>query len=138
MENSSLIKPAKNIAKRCVPLEVSKTRPKKLTQKKQNIIRTLFSSLKTSFNNLFIPKNLIDLVKLSKVFLTIPIKLIQLSAFIFIPLILISLIFNLIVDPEFLILPIMMLYGYFILAFNLLIWFIIPPGLIILLSKLLK
>ncbi len=110
----------------------------KLTQKQNKIIKPLLSSLKSSFDNLFLPKNLKELVELSKIFIIIPVRLIQLSSIAFIPLILFSWLSNFVIKTQFGIIAFGLIYTYFILAFNLLIWFIIPPGVIILLSKLFR
>tara|TARA_Y100000589_G_C26969879_1_gene554123 strand:+ start:429 stop:758 length:330 start_codon:yes stop_codon:yes gene_type:complete len=109
-----------------------------LTQKQNKIIKPLLSSLKSSFDNLFLPKNLKELVELSKIFILIPVRLIQLSSIAFIPLILFSWLSNFVIETQFGIIAFGLIYTYFLLAFNLLIWFIIPPGVIILLSKLFK
>tara|TARA_Y100000739_G_C20204001_1_gene282366 strand:- start:137 stop:466 length:330 start_codon:yes stop_codon:yes gene_type:complete len=109
-----------------------------LTQKQNKIIRPLLSSLKSSFDNLFLPKNLKDLVALSKIFIIIPVRLIQLSSIAFIPLILLSWISNFIIETQFGIIAFGLMYAYFLFAFNMLIWFIIPPGVIIILSKFFK
>ena len=109
-----------------------------MTQKQNKIIRPLLSSLKSSFDNLFLPKNLKDLVDLSKIFIVIPVRLIQLSTILFIPLILLSWLSNFIIETQFGIIAFGLMYAYFLFAFNLLIWFIIPLGIIILLGKLVK
>ena len=109
-----------------------------MTKKQNKIIRPLLSSLKSSFDNLFLPKNLKDLVELSKTFIVIPVRLIQLSTILFVPLILLSWLSNFVIETQFGIIVFGLIYIYFLFAFNLLIWFIIPPGIIILLGKLAK